>query len=599
MPRWIRVGRLHRKTLRAAWKCAVGAIVLTAGCHTIPDEDEQMDPPQASPNAVSVYPKTPLLSTNHVSPTITEIQGATIRTVQAIGTLNNGEPPITTDQTTSGKVAAVSTAGGTVSVMGSSPPVSNTLDLGTALRLAGVDNPTINLAQERIREALAQQLNARVLLLPNLNIGGNYHYNNGPIQSSTGEIVNVANQALYLGAGAGAVGSQTVAIPGIWLFAHLGNAVYEPLAAKQNLAARRSDSLATQNTVMGDVVTAYLQLVGNEAHLDVLRRADVEGAEVVRLTREFAGAGQGRLGDYNRSKAFNELVERKRRAALEEVEVASARLCQLLNIDPSNHFRAPGAQLETFQLIPEETHVEVLIEQALHTRPELAAGFANIQETQVRVRQEKTRPFLPTLSVGVSTGAFGGGSDLVTPGFSQLAGRTDIDVMAVWNIQNLGFGNHARVKEANAVVAQALAEYETTKNRVRREVLDSLADAGAAARQLDLAQAAVLNSTEGFQLDLQRIKGGVGAVGANDPSPIDLLDSFQELLNARQALVAAVTAFDIAQFRLFVAVGSNPLDAPDVSRAIPAAVPSVPIGNVLPPQQPMPVMPPVATPGKP
>ena len=47
-----------------------------------------------------------------------------------------------------------------------------TIDLGAALRLAGIDNPTINLARERTQEALAGQLAARTLLLPSINAGG-------------------------------------------------------------------------------------------------------------------------------------------------------------------------------------------------------------------------------------------------------------------------------------------------------------------------------------------------------------------------------------------------------------------------------------------
>ena len=594
MFRWVQDVWRRGKPVWAAWSSPVGAIVLAAGCQTVPGSDERVDPP-ANPNAVSVYPKVSGYGSNYAQPLSSASLGNSILPVQATGTLHNGEPSSSTDQTA--KATNVGGSGGDFAKsMGASTSVgaSNTLDLGVALRLAGIDNPTINLAQERIREALALQLNARVLLLPNLNIGGNYHYNNGPIQSSTGQILPVSNQVLYLGAGAGAIGSGTVAIPGIWLFANLGDAVYEPLAARQTVIARRSDSVATQNAVMGDVVTAYLRLVGSESRLDVLRRADVEGAEVVRLTAEYAKAGQGRPGDADRSKAFNNLVERARHAAEEEVEVASSQLCRLLNIDPSYHFRTPGASLETFRLIPEDTDAEALIAQAMQARPELASRFADIQETQIRVRQEKIRPFLPTLSVGVSSGAFGGGSDLVIPGFSQLASRTDIDVMAIWNLQNLGFGNRARVREANAVFSQALAEYDSTKNRIRREVLDAVAEARAAARQLDLAQSAIVNSTEGFQLDLQRIKGGAG-VGANDASPIELLDSFQDLLDARQALVAAVMMFDIAQFRLFVAVGSNPLNGQDVSRLVPAAVPNIPIGF----PRPIPVTPPPAIPGKP
>jgi outer membrane protein TolC len=322
----------------------------------------------------------------------------------------------------------------------------------------------------------------------------------------------------------------------------------------------------------------------------VLRRADAEGSEVVRLTTEFARAQQGRPADANRANAFNTLVERHRLAVQEDVDVASAQLCRLLNIDPSNHLRTAGSDLGVFRLIPEDTNIEALIAQALQARPELVTQFANIREAQIRVRQEKVRPFLPTISVGISSGAFGGESNLVPGGFTPLAGRTDIDAMAIWNIQNLGFGNRARVKEANAVVGQAVADYESTKNRIQTEVVDALAEARAAARQLEIARAAAINSKEGFDLDLIRIKGGQ-VVGRNAARPIELLDSFNDLLVTRQELVAAITRFDIAQFHLFVAVGSNPLNGADVSKVVPPAVTNGPATTLPVTPQPLPPLP--------
>ena len=435
--------------------------------------------------------------------------------------------------------------------------------------------------------------------MPDLNIGGSYHDHTGPTQSSAGQIIPLTTQDAYLGLGAQAITAGSVTVPGLWLSASLGDAVFEPLVARENVAASRSDSAAVQNAILGDVVTAYLRLVGTETRLDVLRRADVEGTEVVRLTTEYAKAGEGRLADANRARAFNDLVERQRRFVEGEVAIASARLCRFLDVDPSNRLRTPdAASLEPFRLSPEDTDAELLIAQAVQARPELATQSANIREAQLRVRQEKVRPFLPNVAVGVSTGAFGGGSNLVTPGFSGLAGRTDVDAMAVWHVQNLGFGNRARVREASATVGQAVAEYDVIKNRIRREVLDALADARAAARQLDVARTAVLNANDGFQLDLQRIKAGQG-VGRNAARPIELLDSFNDILEARQALVAAVTEFDVAQFRLFVAVGSNPLSGPDVSRAVPAAVTNLPMATVPGAPQSTPVMPPPVPPGKP
>jgi outer membrane protein TolC len=485
--------------------------------------------------------------------------------------------------------------------VGTSPPVSatNTLDLGTALRLAGVDNPTINLARETIREALAQQFRARVMLVPDVNIGGNYHYHTGTVQSSSGLITSVNDQSLYMGAGALAVASGTTAIPGLWLAAHLGDAIYEPLAARENVSDRQATSIAVQNAVMGDVVTAYLRLVGSEARLEVIRRAHVEGDEVVRLSAEFAKVGLGRPSDANRARSFNDLVERERYAAEEEVEVASAQLCRLLNLDPSNHLRTPGASLEPFRVFYEDTDAEALIARALKARPELAARYANLREAEVRVRQEKIRPYLPSVFIGVSTGAFGGESSVVNQGFTQLAGRTDIDAVAVWKVQNLGFGNRARVREMKATVVEAVAEYESTRNRIRSEVIEALADARSAAQKVEIARRAVRNSSEGFRLDLDRIKGGAGVDLKFVARPIELLDSFDQILESRQALVAAVAAFDIAQFRLFVAVGSNPLDEPNISRLAPPVIPDISTKMVPVSPEPMPIQLPSVVPAKP
>lgn len=458
-------------------------------------------------------------------------------------------------------------------VGGGLPPVNpnETLDLGVALRLAGVDNPTINLARERIREALAEQLGARSLLLPTINIGGNYHLHRGTLQTSFGVIRSVDSQSLYMGFGARTLAAESVAFPGVRLFAHLGDAVFEPLAARQRVSARASDAQATQNEILLNVSTAYLTLAGAEARLDILKRGEIDSAEVTRLTEAYAKAGQGRKGDANRAAAVQDLIRRQIRAAEEEVAVASARLCQLLNLDPSVQLRTPGGAIEPFRLVPEDSTPDPLLTTALRARPEVFARSAEILEAQVRVRQEKVRPLVPTISVGFSGGLFGGGSNLVASQFGPLGGRTDFDVFAVWNIQNLGFGNRALVRRASAVVGETTAEYDATVNRIRREVIDGLAGARAAKQKLELAKASLANSIEGFKLEVERIRDGLGR-------PIELLDSFRQLLDSRQEFMRAVVNFDIAQFRLFVAVGSNPLAGQDVVQPVPPAEPIPPAG---------------------
>src|SRR5205085_6932730 len=94
--------------------------------------------------------------------------------------------------------------------------------------------------------------------------------------------------------------------------------------------------------------------------------------------------------------------------------------------------------------------------------------------------------------------------------------------------------------------------YDAAINRVGREVVEAQAAARTAARQIPVAGAALARADEGFRLEMERIRQGQGR-------PIEVLDSFQQLLDARQEVVRATVAFDVAQFRLFVAVGNNPL----------------------------------------
>jgi outer membrane protein TolC len=427
-----------------------------------------------------------------------------------------------------------------------------TIDLGIALRLAGVDNPTIDLAWERVQEALANQLAARSLLLPSVNVGGNYRSHSGVLQAETGQMRDVDLQSLYTGLGAQAVGSGPVSTPGVRLFAHLGDAFYEPLAARQLVSERKSEAEAVQNSVLLDVVTAYLLMAGAEGRLSLLEQAQKELDTVVRLTNLYAAEGQGRRSDANRVAARAATLTGGLADFREEIATASARLTRLLNLDPSVGLRTPNGPIELIHLFPEDSQLEPLIEAAMRSRPELLARSAALFHSQVRERQEQLRPWVPTVSAGYSYAAFGGGSNQTTPEFSPLRPRSDFDLVAVWNFQNLGFGNRARTERADARVGQAVASLNAEINRVRREVAESLAELQASARQLQLIRQALAPAEEGFQQESERIRQGEGR-------PIELLDSFRQLFDTRQDILRATVAYDVAQFRLWVAVGSSPL----------------------------------------
>lgn len=430
-----------------------------------------------------------------------------------------------------------------------------TIDLASALAQAGVANPTIGLARERVSQALAEQQAANVLLLPSLNAGMNYHLHLGNLQRSPGTILNVDSSDLYFGAGARTLAAESVAFPGVRLFAPLADALMEPEATGYNAEARSADSRAVQNETMLRVAESYLQLVGADARVAELRHGEEQLGEISRLTDVYARAGQGREADKNRAAARLSLLIRERQDAEGERAAISARLASLLNLDPSAALSPIPGAIAPVMMVDDHSALADLIYRALVNRPERAAGFAQVNEARTRYRQEVLRPWMPTLIAGLSGGVFGGGSNLVTYTFGRFDGRTDFDVLAVWSLQNFGFGNAARQNQTSARTDQATSQLIGVENRIRAEVGEALAEVQAARSQLAAVEQAVIAARDGAHEEMTRIESDVAR-------PLEVIDSFEQLIDARVAYVQTVTAYNVAQFRLWVAVGGTPVATP-------------------------------------
>ncbi|MBI3838401.1 MAG: TolC family protein [Planctomycetia bacterium] len=396
------------------------------------------------------------------------------------------------------------------------------------------------------------------MLLPTLNAGTNYHLHNGGLQRARGAIFGLAEQSVYFGGGARTLAAESVSFPAIRIFSHLGDALFEPLAARQHTVVRSLDAGATTNSILLDVSTRYLDLMAAEARLEILRQSRLDVGEVVRVTTNFAKVGQGRQADADRARTEASLIDSELQRATEQVAVAAAELARVVNLDPSVRLKTVGGPIPILQLVDTSDKLERLIEVALRRRPEVAARSAEIAENQSRYRQERMRPFFPTISVGFSAGEFGGGSNFTSPTFGHFAGRSDFDALAYWTVQNFGVGNAAIRNGRRAQTDQAAANRIRAVNLVRREVAEAYVSSVATRRQLDIFENRLASAEAGLREEFNRIRGGEGL-------PIELLDSLSRAVAARQALVAAIAAYDQAQFRLFVALGQLPkLALPEV-----------------------------------
>jgi outer membrane protein TolC len=444
------------------------------------------------------------------------------------------------------------------------------IDLTASLRLADVENPRIAEARVAIIDALAQQAQARTLLLPSLNAGITYHAHNGNLQRSSGRILRLSEQSLYIGGGARTLAAETVNIPAINIFSPITEAIFEPLVARQRLAGAELDASATANTVLLEVTTLFFELLGAQATREAVLLTASEADVIAKIVADYAATGQGRKSDSNRADAERRLLQGEIQHAEEQVAVASARLSRRLNLDATVRLRGLSGPLEPLSLVDPTCPHETLIRTALARRPDLGARSAIVGLAGYKLREEQTRPLLPIVSVGFSGGAYGGGSNIAPPLLSHFGSRTDFDVRATWTLLNFGVGNASLAKRRKAEVGEAIAERSRVINQIRSEVLSARAESQALRRKVEINRAELASAEAGYREDFTRLRETVGL-------PIEMIDSLKLLNRARVNLIESIVRANQAEFSLFVAMGSPPPLDPNA----PAPLARPPIANPL------------------
>jgi outer membrane protein TolC len=208
-----------------------------------------------------------------------------------------------------------------------------------------------------------------------------------------------------------------------------------------------------------------------------------------------------------------------------------------------------------------------LVALGLLRRPELAAQRAAIESALLYLGGAKILPFSPNFLLGFSAGGFGGGSNLVRPIFGGFSGREDLDVVMFWTIQNLGLGNVALIRAADARLKINQYQQVEILNMVRADIAEAYARTHARYAQIGVYEEAVRSGYLAFHEDLDRIRLMVGAEGTTRVLPIELLNSFELLADARLDYINAIIDYNESQFALYVALGQPPADA--LARPVP------------------------------
>jgi outer membrane protein TolC len=427
------------------------------------------------------------------------------------------------------------------------------ITLPAALQLGNANAIDIAAAVERLQVAAAQLRQAQVLWLPSVALGGDYFRHDGTNQDAVGGMFSSSKNSVMFGIGSA---------PGAAAIISINDAIFAPLAARQIVRARQADEQAAANDTLVAVSEAYFtvqQARGELAGaLDVTRRTE----ELVRRTTKLA---ESLVPPVEAIRAEAELARREQANMLarERWEVASAELLRIIRIDPTTQIEPVEPPHLRVTLVDLNQSIDTLIPIGLTYRPELASRQAQVQATLVLLRQERLRPLVPSLLLrGASTtptgtlgyGVYGGGVNGHTGDFG---GRYDGDVQLLWQLDNLGFGNRARVDLRRAEQRLATVELFRVQDRVAAEINQAYAQAVQAAKRVVAAERGVklsVGSAEKNLAGLSQTKRA-GDVVLLVVRPQEAVASVIALAQSYNDYYGAVADANRAQFRLYRALG--------------------------------------------
>jgi outer membrane protein TolC len=133
-----------------------------------------------------------------------------------------------------------------------------------------------------------------------------------------------------------------------------------------------------------------------------------------------------------------------------------------------------------------------------------------------------------------------------------------MDIQVLWELQNLGFGNRARVHERKAEQEAAVLELFRIQDRVAAEVVQAYAQVESAAARIGDAETGLKDAIDSATQNIEgmsQTKRPGGNLILLVIRPQEAVASVQALAQAYVDYYGAVADYNRAQFRLYRALG--------------------------------------------
>jgi outer membrane protein len=420
--------------------------------------------------------------------------------------------------------------------MGYGKAAADTLEW--ALVQAYQNNPSLNAQRAALRATDENVPQALSGYRPKLSITANGSENYTSVQTRTfgasgtalaGRVATATEaNAPYTGRGVAATATQTL-YNGFQTANRVRQAESQVMGARETLRV-------TEQQVLLDAATAYMNLLRDGAILELNRRNVEVLTEQLKQTRDRLSVGEVTRTDVAQAESRLAAGRSSLLGAQSNYVTSTASYQRVIGVAPGKLIA--GTPVDHFS----PPTIKVAIEQGQQQSPSvLAAAYGvDIAELAVRVNEGS---LYPNLALTASA------SDNYFPVYStskQFIGTVG-GLLTIPLYQ--GGGEYSAIRQAKETLGQQRLNLDVNRDQARATVVQSWGQLDAAKAQIE-ATTAQVNAAE-IALDGVRSQARVG-----ERTTLDVLNAQQELVNARVALVTSQHDRVVASYTLLAAVGA-------------------------------------------
>jgi outer membrane protein len=305
--------------------------------------------------------------------------------------------------------------------------------------------------------------------------------------------------------------------------------------AESQVLAARENLRATEQTILLNAATAYMNLLRDTAILDLQKRNVEVLQEQLRQTRDRFNVGEVTRTDVAQSESRLAAGRSSVLSAEANYKTSAAVYRQVIGQEPHNLTAA--SPVDRFS--PRTQAEAVGAGNAQHPNVTTAQYNVDAALSQVKIAEGA---LYPTISLqGSVQKAENSSVQSVSSYNASIVGQLTVPIYQ-------GGAEYAAIRQAKETLGQRRIDLDTARDQVRQTVVQSWGQLDAAKANIEATQAQVQASE--IALNGVREEARVG-----QRTTLDVLNAQQELVNARVSLVTAQRDRVVASYTLLASVG--------------------------------------------